>query len=54
MEKKTKEIGIKKILGASVAIITRKLCGTFMLPVSLSAFSICVDTNQRLFDHVVA
>ncbi len=37
IHKKTKEIGIKKILGASVATITHELCRHFMLPISLSA-----------------
>jgi len=37
IHKKTKEIGIKKILGASVASITSELCRNFMLPVGLSA-----------------
>jgi putative ABC transport system permease protein len=34
---KTKEIGIKKVLGASVSLITRQLCGNFLIPVLLSA-----------------
>ena len=38
LHKKTKEIGIKKILGASVATITNELCQNFILPVSLSVF----------------
>jgi putative ABC transport system permease protein len=37
IHKKTKEIGIKKILGASVATITRELCQNFMIPLVLSA-----------------
>jgi putative ABC transport system permease protein len=36
IHKKTKEIGIKKILGASVAGITTELCQNFMLPLVLS------------------
>lgn len=37
IHKKTKEIGIKKILGASVAGITTELCQNFMAPLVLSA-----------------
>ncbi len=36
--RKTKEIGIKKILGASVTDITKELCQNFMIPIGLSAF----------------
>ena len=35
--RKTKEIGIKKILGASVVVITKELCQNFMIPIGLSA-----------------
>ena len=35
--RKTKEIGIKKILGASVVGITKELCQNFMVPIGLSA-----------------
>lgn len=37
IHKRTKEIGIKKILGASVVSITSELCKNFMIPVMLSA-----------------
>jgi putative ABC transport system permease protein len=37
IHKKTKEIGIKKILGASAAVITSELCKNFMIPLLLSA-----------------
>jgi putative ABC transport system permease protein len=38
IHRKTKEIGIKKILGASVIVITKELCRNFMIPIGLSAF----------------
>jgi putative ABC transport system permease protein len=38
IHKKTKEIGIKKILGAGISTITFELCGNFLLPIGLSAF----------------
>ncbi len=37
LHKKTKEIGIKKILGATASTITRELCQNFMVPLVLSA-----------------
>ena len=36
-EKRTKEIGIRKVLGASVAVIVRKLSGDFVKLVMISA-----------------
>jgi putative ABC transport system permease protein len=36
--RKTKEIGIKKILGASISGITYELCRNFLFPIGLSAF----------------
>lgn len=38
IHKKTKEIGIKKILGANVITITSELCRSFLFPITLSAF----------------
>lgn len=37
IHRKTKEIGIKKILGAGVGYITRELCRKFMTPIGIAA-----------------
>ncbi|MFN5169792.1 MAG: FtsX-like permease family protein [Cyclobacteriaceae bacterium] len=37
IHKRTKEIGIKKILGAGISTITFELCRNFLLPIGLSA-----------------
>ncbi|MBY0436418.1 MAG: ABC transporter permease [Cyclobacteriaceae bacterium] len=36
IHRKTKEIGIKKILGASIAEITKELCRNFLTPIGIS------------------